>query len=640
MTTKYKTLLTTAGAAKLAAATAGGTTITLTHMAVGDGDGTLPQPDVSQTTLINEKWRAELNKISVDKSYNNYVVAELVIPPEVGGFWMREMGLFDADGTLIAVANMAESYKPELAEGSGRAQTVRMVIMVSAIESVDLTIDTTTVMATQDYVDDKLTEHERSRRHPDATLEAKGFAQLSSATDSDSEVLAATPKAVKAAFDMGDTANKNADSRLLKENNLSDVPDAIQARQHLGLKGAAVLDTGTTAGTVAAGDDTRIVNALQKDKNLSDVENEELARENLGLKSAALCDAQTSDKDVTPGRVLVNGGTFVIGADQVQMQAGNARFQFGDNGDFTAAHAINIGDTDTGFLANGDGSAFIRANNTNIGWWDSSKFVLNTLLQANAGLQTSSIELTGGASVIDFHFHGDADDYNIRLFNNAYNQLSLQGVAANPLFNLSSGQFVGKGTGSAWGAEWGNYQTAPFNASDVYAAGGDAWCPMIKGHGQKEAGFVTSISFGFYIPSNNLFNNPVIYAKNDNGSFGWWMFNNQSGDINYANAQGSFTMATQPWVNGRVSEVQAWVNGNFCTIPQRDAKADISWVRTYFVQSIRLGASGEYQERSNNERVGGGVMTAFADRGSSNYWIRIRPLQYLINDVWYTAAYS
>jgi phage-related tail fiber protein len=129
-------------------------------------------------------------------------VAELVIPPETGGFWMREMGLYDDTGTLIAVGNMAESYKPELAEGSGRAQTVRMVIMVSDIESVELAIDTTLVMATQDYVDDKLAEHEQSRRHPDASLTAKGFTQLSSATDSTSETLAATPKAVKAAYDL------------------------------------------------------------------------------------------------------------------------------------------------------------------------------------------------------------------------------------------------------------------------------------------------------------------------------------------------------------------------------------------------------------------------------------------------------
>ncbi|HEH9929037.1 TPA: phage tail protein [Escherichia coli] len=203
MSTKFRTVITTAGAAKLAAATApGGRKVNITTMAVGDGGGKLPVPDAGQTGLIHEVWRHALNKISQDKRNSNYIIAELVIPPEVGGFWMRELGLYDDAGTLIAVANMAESYKPALAEGSGRSQTCRMVIIVSSVASVALTIDTTTVMATQDYVDDKIAEHEQSRRHPDASLTAKGFTQLSSATNSTSETLAATPKAVKAAYDL------------------------------------------------------------------------------------------------------------------------------------------------------------------------------------------------------------------------------------------------------------------------------------------------------------------------------------------------------------------------------------------------------------------------------------------------------
>ncbi len=203
MSTKFRTVITTAGAAKLAAATApGGRKVNITTMAVGDGGGKLPVPDAGQTKLVNEVWRHTLNKISQDNRHSNYVIAELVIPPEVGGFWMRELGLYDDAGTLIAVANMAESYKPALAEGSGRSQTCRMVIIVSSVASVELTIDTTTVMATQDYVDDKIAEHEQSRRHPDASLTAKGFTQLSSATNSESETLAATPKAVKAAYDL------------------------------------------------------------------------------------------------------------------------------------------------------------------------------------------------------------------------------------------------------------------------------------------------------------------------------------------------------------------------------------------------------------------------------------------------------
>ncbi|HAL6604871.1 TPA: phage tail protein [Escherichia coli] len=219
MSTKFKTVITTAGAAKLAAATVpGGKKVTLSAMAVGDGNGKLPVPDAGQTKLVHEVWRHALNKVSVDNKNKNYIVAELVVPPEVGGFWMRELGLYDDAGTLIAVANMAESYKPELAEGSGRAQTCRMVIIVSNVASVELSIDASTVMATQDYVDDKIAEHEQSRRHPDATLTEKGFTQLSSATNSTSEELAATPKAVKAAYD-------NAEKRMQKDQNGDDIPD-------------------------------------------------------------------------------------------------------------------------------------------------------------------------------------------------------------------------------------------------------------------------------------------------------------------------------------------------------------------------------------------------------------------------------
>lgn len=229
MSTKFKTVITTAGAAKLAAATVpGGKKVNLSAMAVGDGNGKLPVPDAGQTKLVHEVWRHALNKVSVDNKNKNYIVAELVVPPEVGGFWMRELGLYDDAGTLIAVSNMAESYKPELAEGSGRAQTCRMVIILSNVASVELSIDASTVMATQDYVDDKIAEHEQSRRHPDATLTEKGFTQLSSATNSTSEELAATPKAVKA-------ANDNANSRLAKNQNGADIQDKAAFLDNIGV---------------------------------------------------------------------------------------------------------------------------------------------------------------------------------------------------------------------------------------------------------------------------------------------------------------------------------------------------------------------------------------------------------------------
>ncbi|HDD9281547.1 TPA: tail fiber protein [Escherichia coli] len=202
-TRKFKTVITDTGAKKLAQAAApDGKPVRLTHMAVGDGGGTLPTPDSKQTRLVHEVWRHTVNRIILDATHQNRIIAELVIPPETGGFWIREIGVFDEHGDLIAVGNTAESYKPAVAEGSGRAQTFRTILTVSSTATVALTVDNTMVMATVDYVNDKLKEHEQSRRHPDASLTAKGFVQLSSATNSTSEALAATPKAIKAAYDL------------------------------------------------------------------------------------------------------------------------------------------------------------------------------------------------------------------------------------------------------------------------------------------------------------------------------------------------------------------------------------------------------------------------------------------------------
>ncbi|HCL9634264.1 TPA: phage tail protein [Escherichia coli] len=202
MTVKYYAILTNQGAARLANATMLGSKLNLTQMAVGDANGVLPTPDPAQTKLINQKRIAPLNLLSVDPNNQSQIIAEQIIPENEGGFWIREIGLYDDEGVLIAVANCPETYKPQLQEGSGRTQTIRMILVVTNTEAITLKIDPSVVLATRKYVDDKISEHEQSRRHPDASLAAKGFTQLSSAINSESETLAATPKAVKAAYDL------------------------------------------------------------------------------------------------------------------------------------------------------------------------------------------------------------------------------------------------------------------------------------------------------------------------------------------------------------------------------------------------------------------------------------------------------
>lgn len=266
MTARFFALLTNIGAAKLANATALGTRLEITQMAVGDGGGTLPTPNPAQTKLVNEQRRAALNTLSIDPINTSQIIAEQVIPEAEGGWWIREIGLLDKDGDLIAIANCAETYKPLMQEGSGRTQTIRVILIVSSTAAVTLKIDPSVVLATRQYVDKKtddkaievkqyadnlLTEHEKSRNHPDASKTEKGFVKLSSATTSDSEVLASTPKAVKivaeaAAKALGDhskEANPH-DQYLQIANLLSEIkaqgPAALaETLENLGLGDAA-----------------------------------------------------------------------------------------------------------------------------------------------------------------------------------------------------------------------------------------------------------------------------------------------------------------------------------------------------------------------------------------------------------------
>lgn len=158
MTAKFFAILTNQGAARLANATALGTKLNLTQLAVGDGGGTLPTPDPTQTALLGEKRRATLNLLSVDPTNSSQIIAEQIIPENEGGFWIREIGLYDDAGVLIAVANCPETYKPQLQEGSGRTQTIRMVLIVSSTAAVTLKIDPSVVLATRKYVDDRVIE--------------------------------------------------------------------------------------------------------------------------------------------------------------------------------------------------------------------------------------------------------------------------------------------------------------------------------------------------------------------------------------------------------------------------------------------------------------------------------------------------
>ncbi|EEZ0584896.1 phage tail protein [Escherichia coli] len=290
MAAKFFALLTNQGAAKLSNMAALGEKLEITSLAVGDGGGTSPTPNQAQTRLVNEVRRAQINSLSVDEKNDSQIIAEQIIPESVGGWWIREIGLFDADGILIAVANCPETYKATTEEGSGRTQVIRMMLTVSSTDAVTLKVDPSIVLATRQYVDNAVIEvksygdglmrsHEQSRNHPDATTTAKGFTQLNSSVTDDRDTQSATPKAVKIAMD-------NANARLAKDRNLADLPNPALARQNMQLGDSSTKNTGTTANTVAAGDDARITGAMQKSQNGADIPDVAKFLQNLGLRAS------------------------------------------------------------------------------------------------------------------------------------------------------------------------------------------------------------------------------------------------------------------------------------------------------------------------------------------------------------------
>lgn len=211
MIKRFLSVITQSGREKIAAAVVSGEKVVFSQMSVGDGGGALSRPDESQSALLNECFRTSLNSLKVVDSEKNIIAAEMIMPPEIGGFTIREAALFDDEGVCMAVASVPETYKPMLAEGSGRFTIIRIWMAISSTDAVEMIVDPGVVMATvedvinagnqvKDYTDNQLSDHTRSRNHPDATLDDKGFTRLSNETDSDRQDRAATPAAIKAAI--------------------------------------------------------------------------------------------------------------------------------------------------------------------------------------------------------------------------------------------------------------------------------------------------------------------------------------------------------------------------------------------------------------------------------------------------------
>lgn len=225
MAKQYYSVLTDYGTQMIASAIARKQPLQITQMAVGDGNGRATTPNSRNTGLVREVHRADISAISVDPRNDKQIIFELTIPENVGGFWIREMGIFDNQNRLVAYANCPDSFKPELTSGSGKVQVVRMILLVSSSDAITLKVDDSVIFATRGQLTPKtitattknaVDESGHSHEIDKASTSQAGIVTLDSSIDSKAENKAATPKAVKTAYDKAKAADNNANTRVSK----------------------------------------------------------------------------------------------------------------------------------------------------------------------------------------------------------------------------------------------------------------------------------------------------------------------------------------------------------------------------------------------------------------------------------------
>ncbi|KKW51900.1 hypothetical protein XB02_03515 [Pantoea ananatis] len=647
MTTKYFAILTNQGAAKLANAAALGTQLQITQMAVGDGGGTLPTPDPAQTKLVGEKRRAALNSLKVDAANASQIIAEQIIPEGEGGFWIREIGLYDADGVMVAVANCAETYKPQLQEGSGRTQTVRMILIVNSTSAVTLKIDPSVVLATRQYVDDKVIEvkaytDDVMKKHVDAANPHSQYLQ--------------TAKALAEIKDAGLVA---------------------EVLKNLGL--------GETINLASS--------ALQKGQNLEDISDKAVARQNLKLGTAALSDAQTSKDDVTVGRVMVNGSALAVRTVAASTVEG---FAYNDANDlpsnavsFVYASAKNSPGFDGSLLSysglrenyqvqlltkyqSGDRIAF-RGQNGDNEEWNAWHELYHTGFKPNAK-DINAVQAGGGEAmaaegtntvILGWDNHkllGQIDSFPLGAMFYEKNPPPPAQVGAVPISGgtveyLNGAEYFATKNESwpASGAFADQYKDprAPFIKPFGYSAprGSSCYSPVIKGLIQTaEVGYGTAVSFGALTSGSEHFANACIHVIGDNGNSQAWLFDPQTGNFSSPGAlyAGGAAMDTSGNLNGAVwgGWLSDWLNNQLNDIRSR---ANDAWNKSNDAQVNRMIdlRLGPVESASSWKAYGYGDQPPYVITGVYNFnqdeyidTIYRRPLQKNINGNWYNVSWS
>lgn len=621
MTAKYRALLTEQGKALLANAAATGQKLEITHMAVGDGGGSPTQPDESQTKLVNEKRRAELNSLQIDTGNSNQVIAEQVIPEDVGGWWIRELGLYDKNGVLVAIANTPDTYKPQLTEGAGRTQVVRMVLLVKGDANATIVADKTALLVSRDTLSAAIAEHARSRNHPDATLLAKGFTQLSNDSNSGSETLAATPKAVKAVND----------ASLKIAANLKDLPNKSVARGNLELGTAATRNVGaqkTNLMEVGAfglgGGPIHREDALSNRGEIYRVTGASKNAPGGGVYGVLNlpCDGGPSSGYLA---IQPNGSSYIGTSTTPDKPLNWYRI-------YTTGFKPTATDVDAYSKAEADGKFVKQSGDTITG-----ALTVNGAIESKSGLTTPSLAVNGSVTIagalttkagvelfgttpyLDFHYGNSNGDFDVRLINDNKGTLAFHGNEYYVNGKLSA-------TGDAWiGGKANINGMAAFYSSDFITKQGNLTHPdgNRQTNGMRLQGQGNLLVDLYHYEKVGSHHEFGIHVANG-GADGWFSFRN-NGELR---ANGTLFAAgaayqTDGNINGGIwgGYLSNYLNHNFV----RD-------VRLGNVESIATWRGPGYSDSA------GYVLTGAANNNVDEYIDVIfrRPLQKHIGGNWVT----
>lgn len=621
MTAKYRALLTEQGKALLANAAATGQKLEITHMAVGDGGGSPTQPDESQTKLVNEKRRAELNSLQIDTGNSNQVIAEQVIPEDVGGWWIRELGLYDKNGVLVAIANTPDTYKPQLTEGAGRTQVVRMVLLVKGDANAAIVADKTALLVSRDTLSAAIAEHARSRNHPDATLLAKGFTQLSNDSNSGSETLAATPKAVKAVND----------ASLKIAANLKDLPNKSVARGNLELGTAATRNVGaqkTNLMEVGAfglgGGPIHREDALSNSGEIYRVTGASKNAPGGGVYGVLNlpCDGGPSSGYLA---IQPNGSSYIGTSTTPDKPLNWYRI-------YTTGFKPTATDVDAYSKAEADGKFVKQSGDTITG-----ALTVNGAIESKSGLTTPSLAVNGSVTIagalttkagvelfgttpyLDFHYGNSNGDFDVRLINDNKGTLAFHGNEYYVNGKLSA-------TGDAWiGGKANINGMAAFYSSDFITKQGNLTHPdgNRQTNGMRLQGQGNLLVDLYHYEKVGSHHEFGIHVANG-GADGWFSFRN-NGELR---ANGTLFAAgaayqTDGNINGGIwgGYLSNYLNHNFV----RD-------VRLGNVESIATWRGPGYSDSA------GYVLTGAANNNVDEYIDVIfrRPLQKHIGGNWVT----